>query len=193
MEQQLGTLSGGQRRRIELARILFSNADTLDPRRADQPLGCRFHRMAARLLEEVRGRLPGHLPLHRTAGRSGEQGLASGRAARPDRHVFAWLEGLPAPARGGRGAPPPRTRSGREEGRPSHEARHSTARQGHQGRGGAEHDAPCRKAAGKHLRGAEGREGGGHPFPRARALRPHSDRWPRIFPRPTVPTSCSPA
>ena len=97
-----------------------------DPRRADQPLGCRFHRMAARLLEEVRGRLPGHLPLHRTAGRSGEQGLASGRAARPDRHVFAWLEGLPAPARGGRGAPPPRTRSGREEGRPSHEARHST-------------------------------------------------------------------
>ena len=29
MEQQLGTLSGGQRRRIELARILFSNADTL--------------------------------------------------------------------------------------------------------------------------------------------------------------------
>lgn len=29
MEQQLGTLSGGQRRRIELARILFSDADTL--------------------------------------------------------------------------------------------------------------------------------------------------------------------
>ena len=29
MGQQLGTLSGGQRRRIELARILFSDADTL--------------------------------------------------------------------------------------------------------------------------------------------------------------------
>lgn len=29
MKQALGTLSGGQRRRIELARILFSNADTL--------------------------------------------------------------------------------------------------------------------------------------------------------------------
>lgn len=29
MSQPLGTLSGGQRRRIELARILFSNADTL--------------------------------------------------------------------------------------------------------------------------------------------------------------------
>ena len=29
MQQQLGTLSGGQRRRIELARILFSDADTL--------------------------------------------------------------------------------------------------------------------------------------------------------------------
>lgn len=29
MQQKLGTLSGGQRRRIELARILFSDADTL--------------------------------------------------------------------------------------------------------------------------------------------------------------------
>ena len=29
LEQELGTLSGGQRRRIELARILFSDADTL--------------------------------------------------------------------------------------------------------------------------------------------------------------------
>jgi ATPase subunit of ABC transporter with duplicated ATPase domains len=29
LDQELGTLSGGQRRRIELARILFSNADTL--------------------------------------------------------------------------------------------------------------------------------------------------------------------
>ena len=29
MEQRLGTLSGGQRRRIEMARILFSDADTL--------------------------------------------------------------------------------------------------------------------------------------------------------------------
>ena len=29
LEQELSTLSGGQRRRIELARILFSDADTL--------------------------------------------------------------------------------------------------------------------------------------------------------------------
>src|SRR5690606_17121584 len=29
LDQQLGTLSGGQRRRIELARILFSDADTM--------------------------------------------------------------------------------------------------------------------------------------------------------------------
>lgn len=29
LEQQLGTLSGGQRRRVELARVLFSGADTL--------------------------------------------------------------------------------------------------------------------------------------------------------------------
>ena len=29
LSQELGTLSGGQRRRIELARILFSDADTL--------------------------------------------------------------------------------------------------------------------------------------------------------------------
>ena len=79
MGQQLGTLSGG---------------------RTDQPFGRRLHRMVTRIPEEIRGWIPGHLPLHRTVGRSGEQGMASGCAARTDRHVFPRLESLPASARG---------------------------------------------------------------------------------------------
>ena len=138
MEQQLGTLSGGQRRRIELARILFSNADTLI---LDEPT----NHLDADSIEWLRGYLKkyegGFLVISHSTELLDEvvnkvwhlDDVQLGQ----DRHVFAWLEGLPAPARGGRGAPPPRTRSGREEGRPSHEARHSTARQGHQGRGGA--------------------------------------------------------
>ena len=52
MEQQLGTLSGGQRRRIELARILFSNADTLI---LDEPT----NHLDADSIEWLRGYLAG--------------------------------------------------------------------------------------------------------------------------------------
>ena len=47
--QPLRTLSGGQRRRVELARILFSGAETPAARRADQPPRRRLDRLAARL------------------------------------------------------------------------------------------------------------------------------------------------
>ena len=166
MEQQLGTLSGGQRRRIELARILFSNADTLI---LDEPT----NHLDADSIEWLRGYLKkyegGFLVISHSTELLDEVvnkvWHLDAQLGQIDMYSLGWKAYLHQ--RVVDEEPPPRTRSGREEGRPSHEARHSTARQGHQGRGGAEHDAPCRKAAGKHLRGAEGREGGGHPFPRA--------------------------
>ena len=54
LAQPLHTLSGGQRRRVELARILFSGAGHPPARRAHQPPRRRLDRLAARL--------PPHLP-----------------------------------------------------------------------------------------------------------------------------------
>ena len=45
----IGVLSGGERRRVELARILFAGSDVLLPRRADQPPRRRRQGVAARL------------------------------------------------------------------------------------------------------------------------------------------------
>ncbi len=180
MEQQLGTLSGGQRRRIELARILFSNADTLI---LDEPT----NHLDADSIEWLRGYLKkyegGFLVISHSTELLDEVvnkvWHLDAQLGQIDMYSLGWKAYLHQRVVDEERRR--RTRSGREEGRPSHEARHSTARQGHQGRGGAEHDAPCRKAAGKHLRGAEGREGGGHPFPRARALRPHADHGQGYF------------
>ena len=49
LAQPLRTLSGGQRRRVELARILFSRLRHPAARRADQPPGRRLDHLAARL------------------------------------------------------------------------------------------------------------------------------------------------
>ena len=55
--QPLGTLSGGQRRRVELARILFRGARDAAARRADQPPRRRLDRLAARLPRSHKGGL----------------------------------------------------------------------------------------------------------------------------------------
>ena len=65
--QPLRTLSGGQRRRVELARILFSGAADPAARRADQPPRRRLDRLAARLPAHPQGRAGGHQPRRRAA------------------------------------------------------------------------------------------------------------------------------
>ena len=67
--QPLATLSGGQRRRVELARILFSGADVDAARRADQPPRRRLDRLAARLPGVVPGRPDRDQPRHRRCSR----------------------------------------------------------------------------------------------------------------------------
>ena len=52
LDQPLETLSGGQRRRVELARILFCGRRDAAARRADQPPGRRLDRVAARFPDE---------------------------------------------------------------------------------------------------------------------------------------------
>ncbi len=85
LKQPLRTLSGGQRRRIELARILFGGSRHAAARRADQPPGRRLRRLAARSPADIPRRPGRHQPRHRPAGRGRQQGLPPRR--RPQR---AW-------------------------------------------------------------------------------------------------------
>ncbi|CAM5521346.1 Vitamin B12 import ATP-binding protein BtuD [Streptomyces alboniger] len=101
--QPLHTLSGGQRRRIELARILFSDADTLLLDEPTNHLDADSSRLAARLPQDVPRRF--HRDLRRRGpGRDGrQQGLLPGR--QPSRLTAQeGCEALPGAARGRRGA-----------------------------------------------------------------------------------------
>ena len=76
-EQKVGTLSGGWRKRLALARELVKRADAAAPRRTDQPSRSRRHPLARRTARrrvvrlcrrQPRSVLPGerHQPRHRT-------------------------------------------------------------------------------------------------------------------------------
>ena len=69
LKQPLHTLSGGQRRRVELARILFGGSRHAAAGRADQPPGRRLGELAARSPALLPRRPGGHQPRHRPAGR----------------------------------------------------------------------------------------------------------------------------
>ena len=147
LAQPLHTLSGGQRRRVELARILFSDADTLlldEPTNhldADSIVWLRDFLKTYRggfivishdvdLVETVVNKV-----FYLDANRSAHRRLQHG------------LEALPHPARGRREAPQARARQRREEGRGTQRAGRQDARQGHQDRRRPEHGAPRRQAA----------------------------------------------
>ena len=116
LAQPLGTLSGGQRRRVELARILFSRRADAAARRADQPPRRRLDHLAARLPALARRRPRRDQPRRRPARRGRQQGLPPRRQPRRARRLQRGLEGLPAssarPTSGGASAsgPTPRRR-----------------------------------------------------------------------------------
>ena len=104
----IGVLSGGERRRVELARILFAGSDVLLPRRADQPPRHRRQGVAARLPAQLPRGAAGDQPRPRAARRGDHPGAPPrpghrGRRRAP-RRVQGHLLAVPSP-------PAPRTRS----------------------------------------------------------------------------------
>ena len=83
LTQPLRTLSGGQRRRVELSRILFAASevgparfvDDAAARRADQPPRRRLAGLAARISAGAHRRIGGDQPQRRAAVRCRQQGV----------------------------------------------------------------------------------------------------------------------
>ena len=160
LHQPIGTLSGGQRRRVELARILFSGAPTTAAGRADQPPGRRLDRLAARLPGRPRRWPAGDQPRRRAAGADGQQGLPPRRQPGRAGRLRDGLAALPAAARDRREAAPARAAERRAQGRAADHPGRQDAGQGHQGHRGPEHGPAGRAAAGRR-RGRAGPGPGG--------------------------------
>ena len=173
LDQPLKTLSGGQRRRIELARILFSDARTMI---LDEPTNHLDADSVVWLREFLKNYTGGFIvisPRCRTGGRDGQPRLLPGCEPSGHRHLQHGLEELPAPARGRRGAPQEGARQRREEGRRSAAAGGEVRRQGHEGRSGPPDGRPRREAARRPRGRAHRRPGRQAAVPDARSVRPH--------------------
>ena len=159
LHQPIRTLSGGQRRRVELARILFSGAPDDAARRADQPPGRRLDRLAAQLPGRPLRWPAGDQPRRRPAGADGQQGVPSRRQPGRAGHLRDGLAALPAAARDRREAAQAGAAERRAQGRAADDPGRQDAGQGDQGHRRAEHGPAGRAAAGRH-RGASGRRTG---------------------------------
>ena len=171
LHQPLRTLSGGQRRRVELARILFGDAQTLlldEPTNhldADSIIWLRDHLKNYRgglivishdvdLVEQVVNKV-----FYLDANRSVL-----------DIYNVGWKTYLD-PARGRRAPPQAGAGQRRAAGLRAADAGGQAGRQGDQGQGRAEHAAPRRPAARRPGRRAAGRPGGQAAVPEPAAVR----------------------
>ncbi len=137
LDQPLKTLCGGQRRRIELARILFSGADTMILDEPTNHLDADSRRLAARVPQDLPGRRHRDQPRRRPHRGGRQQGLLPRRQPPGHRHLQHGLEALPAPARGRRGPPQEGARQRREEGDDAAAAGRAIRREGVEGGRGA--------------------------------------------------------
>ena len=176
----MSTLSGGQRRRVELARILFGaraedGSSTGMMLLLDEPTN---HLDADSIvwlrdyLQALLRRRGDHLPRRRPAGRGGEQGLVPGRGPRRARRLQHDLAALPGGPVHRRAAPPPGTGQRREEGVRADGAGGQAGRQGDQGRRRPPDGAAGREADRRAGRRPGRRPGGQDPLPAAGRLRP---------------------
>ncbi len=158
LDLPIGVLSGGERRRVELARILFAGSDVLLPRRADQPPRRRRQGVAARVPAQVPRRAARHQPRPRPA-RRGDHPRAAPRP--PDEDAVGHLVEYKgtytqyrAAAGRRRGAADARRCPQTKEIARLQTLRRPLRRQGHQGRDGAQHGEADRPPRGRQGRRA---------------------------------------
>ena len=172
--QPLRTLSGGQRRRVELARILFSGAETL---LLDEPTNHLDADSIVWLRDFLKAHKGGLVVISHDVGlleTTRQQGVPPRRQPGRDRRLQPGLDGVPRPARDRRAAPQARAAERREQGRRADGPGRQDARQGHQGPGRAVDDEARRAAAGRASRPSGARTGspGSSSPSRRRAARP---------------------
>ena len=163
LAQPLRTLSGGQRRRVELARILFADsAGEPTTLLLDEPTNHLDADSIAWLRDFLRQHTGGLIVV------SHDVGLLEAVVnkvwyldAEPHhrRRLQPRLEGLPAAARDRRAAPPPRAGQRRAQDRVAAHPGRQDARQGHQGTRRTADAAPRRRARRRAGRGAGARQG----------------------------------
>ena len=133
----IDALSGGERRRVELARILFAGSDVLLPRRADQPPRHRRQGMAHGVPALVPRRAARDQPRPRAA-RRGDHPRAAPRATRAGSSSSTRAPTRSTSPRGRRTRSGwPSSRRARPRDRPAAGTRRSLRGQGHEGGEGA--------------------------------------------------------
>ena len=169
--QQIRTLSGGQRRRVELARILFSGAETL---LLDEPTNHLDADSIVWLREFLKAHRGGLVVISHDTGlleNTRQQGAPPRRQPGRDRRLQPRLVGVPRPARDRRAAPQARAAERRAQGRRADGPGQQDAGQGHQGPGRAVDDEAGRAADGRPRGGAAVRQGRPDQVPGAGAVR----------------------